>query len=79
MTEDQKAISLILDLLHASKGIPKPLTWIAEEIRLAGRRVETPAILDIMQDAKLIASAKDALGIRRYTLTPTGRQALDLL
>lgn len=79
MTEDQKAISLILDLLHASKGIPRTLPWIEAEIKLAGRRVETPAILETMQDSKLIASAKDALGIRRYTLTPTGRQALDLL
>ena len=79
MTEDQKAISLILDLLHASKGIPRTLPWIEAEIKLAGRRVETPAILETMEDSKLVASARDGLGIRRYTLTAAGKEALDLL
>lgn len=79
MTEDQKAISLILDLLSASKGIPRTLPWLEAEIRLAGRRVETPAILDTMLESKLITRERDALGIQRFTLTPTGRAALALL
>lgn len=79
MTEDQKTISLILELLAASKGIPRTLPWLEAEIRLAGRRCELPAILDTMLDAKLITSARDALGIRRFTLTVGGRAALDQL
>lgn len=77
MTEDQKAISLILDLLHASKGVPRAYPYLETEMKLAGRRCELPSILDQMADAKLIASHKDALGIRRYTITPAGRDALD--
>jgi DNA-binding PadR family transcriptional regulator len=79
MTEDQKAISLILELLQSSKGIPRTLAWIQTEVRLAGRQAEVPAILETMQDAKLITSERDALKIRRYTLTPAGRDALAAL
>ena len=79
MPEDQKAISTVLDLLHASRGVPRTLSWIEAELRLAGRRAETPAILDLMLDKKLVAATKDALGIRRYSLTTTGKEALDLL
>ncbi len=79
MTEDQKAISLVLELLHASKGIPQTYRWLETEVKLAGRRCELPAILEQMTDAKLIASEKDALRIRRYTITPAGREALDNL
>ncbi len=79
MTEDQKAISLVLELLNASKGIPRTLSWLDQEMRLAGRRAETPAILDVMTDKKLVAATKDALGLRRYSLTKTGKEALDLL
>ena len=79
MTEDQKAISTVLDMLNASKGVPRTLSWIEAELRLAGRRAETPAIIDVMTDKKLVAVAKDALGIRRYSLTATGKDALDLL
>jgi len=77
MTEDQKTISLILDLLNASKGVPRTLPWLETEVRLAGRRAELPAILETMADAKLISSARDALKVRRYSLTPEGKAALD--
>ena len=76
MTDDQKAISLVLDLLSASKGVPRTLLWLDTEVRHAGRRCELPAILEQMTDAKLITSAKDALKIRRYTITPNGSRAL---
>lgn len=77
MTEDQKSISLILDLLHASKGVPRTYQWIETEVKLAGRRCELPAILETMVEKKFLATEKDALGVRRYTLTPAGRDALD--
>lgn len=79
MTEDQKAISLVLELLHSSKGIPRTFAWLETEVKLAGRRCELATILEQMTDAKLIASERDALRIRRYTLTPAGREALDNL
>ena len=79
MTEDQKAISLILDLLKGSRGIPRTLTWIETEMRLAGRRCELPSIIETMADAKLITSERDALKIRRYTITDAGKAALDEL
>ena len=76
MTEDQKAISLILDLLVSSKTIPRTLPWIEQECFLAGRRCEASSIVEGMMDRKLIEPRKDALGIRRYTITPAGREAL---
>ena len=76
MTEDQKTISLILDLLQASKGVPRTLVWIISEVRLAGRAADVPAIMDLMLDAKLAARQKDGLGIYRYTITPAGKEAL---
>ncbi len=79
MTEDQKCISLLLELLVASRGIPRTLPWLETEVRLAGRRAELPAILETMEEKDLISSAKDALGIRRYYLTKNGRMAFDLL
>ena len=79
MTEDQKCISLILELLMASKGIPRTLPWLDTETRLAGRRAELPPLLETMEEKDLVASAKDALGIRRYSLTKTGRATYDLL
>ena len=79
MTEDQKCISLILELLVASKGIPRTLPWLETEIRLAGRRTDIPSLLETMEEKDLLTSAKDALGIRRYTLTKNGRAAFDLL
>lgn len=79
MTEDQKAFSLILDLLHASKGVPRTGAWIAAEVRYAGLRAEVPALLELLEDKKLIATARDALGVRRHTLTPAGKEALDAL
>ena len=79
MTEDQKAISLVLDLLKASKGVPQTYQWLETEMKLAGRRCELSSILDQMLESKLIASEKDALRIRRYTITAAGKEALDNL
>jgi len=76
MTEDQKAISLILDLLQSSKRIPRTRQWIEQECFLAGRRCDLPTLLETMEERKLIESRKDALDIRRYTITPAGREAL---
>lgn len=79
MTEDQKAVSLILDLLESSKKVPRTLQWIESEVRLSGRRCEVSTILEGMLDDKLVASAKDRLKIRRYTITDAGREALSEL
>ena len=79
MTEDQKAISLVLELLHSSRGIPRTYQWLENEVKFAGRRCELPTILAAMTDDHLIAADKDALRIIRYTLTPAGREALDNL
>jgi hypothetical protein len=77
MTEDQKAASLILELLHASRAVPRTLAWVETEVRLAGRRCEVATMLEILRDGKLVAREKDGLGIFRYTITPAGKEALD--
>ncbi len=77
MTEDQKAISLILDLLNATRQVPRTLDWIQTEVKLAGRKVEVPAILETMVDAGFLETARDAMKIRRYTITAAGRAALN--
>lgn len=76
MTEDQKAISLILDVLNASRQVPRTLEYIQTEVRLAGRRVEVPAILETMVDAGFVETERDSMKIRRYTITADGRAAL---
>lgn len=72
MTEDQKAISLILDLLNATRQVPRTLDWLQTEVKLAGRKVEVPAILELMVDAAFVSTDRDTLGVRRYTITPEG-------
>ena len=79
MTEDQKAASLILELLHASKTWPRTYAWLESEVKRSGYRFEVPTMLEILREGKLIAREKDALGIYRYTITPAGKEALDLL
>jgi predicted transcriptional regulator len=79
MTEDQKAISLILDLLKASKGVPRTLPWIESEMRYAGRRGDLPALMEMLVEGKLVATHRDGLKIRRYEITPAGKEALDAL
>jgi len=75
MTEDQKSISLILDLLNATR-VPRTLVWIESEMKLAGRRCETPTILETMTDNGMLESDKDGLGIRRWQITSKGRETL---
>lgn len=75
MTEDQKAISLILDLLNATR-VPRSLPWIQGEVRYAGQRVEVPTILERMTDSGLLLSDKDGLNVRRWAITDAGRSAL---
>jgi hypothetical protein len=77
MTEDQKAASLILEILHASKAVPRTFAWIESEVKRAGYRVEVATMLEILRDGKLVAREQDALKIYRYTITPAGKEALD--
>ena len=79
MTEDQKAMSLILELLTAARGIPVLLTRLAADVKYCGYRNEISGVLDLMEDRKLIARFPDPLGMRRYTLTPAGKDAFDAL
>lgn len=79
MTEDQKAASLILELLHASKAWPRTYAWLESEVKRAGYRFELASMLEILREGKLIAREKDALGIYRYLITPAGKDALELL
>jgi len=76
MTEDQKASSLVLELLHAGK-LPRALPWISTEVRMAGFRAEVASILDLLERAGLVMSEVDALGIRRWEITMDGKEALD--
>jgi hypothetical protein len=79
MTEDQKAASLILEILHASKAVPRTYAWIESEVKRAGYRFEVATMLEILREGKLVAREKDGLGIYRYTITPAGKEALELL
>lgn len=79
MTEDQKAASLILEILHASKAVPRTYAWIESEVKRAGYRFEVATMLEILREGKLVAREKDGLGIYRYTITPAGKEALDAL
>lgn len=79
MTEDQKAMSLILELLHAAKGVPVAATRLAQEAKYCGHRNEITGVLDLMEERALIERFPDSLGIRRYTLTAAGKEAFDAL
>ena len=75
MTEDQKAMSLILDLLNATR-VPRALQWIEDECRMAGRKCEVPTILETLADKGFVETGKDGLGVRRWSITQEGRKAL---
>jgi DNA-binding HxlR family transcriptional regulator len=79
MTEDQKAMSLILELLHAAKGVPVADTRLAQEVRYCGFRNEISGILRRMVREELIEEMEDGLGIVRYVLTKAGKEAFDAL
>jgi hypothetical protein len=78
MTSDQKALSMILELLHASREVPRALPWIETELRLSGYRAEVPALVDVLEEKGLAQRSRDDLGVRRWTITSKGRRALDL-
>lgn len=79
MTEDQKAASLILEILHATRAWPRTFAWLESEVKRSGYRFELATMLEILREGKLVAREKDALGIYRYTITPAGKEALELL
>jgi hypothetical protein len=79
MTEDQKAMSLILELLHAAKGLPVPATRLANDVKYCGFRNEISGVLDLMEERKLIERWPDPLGVRRYVMTAAGKEAFDAL
>lgn len=77
MTEDQKAMSLILELLHAAKGVPVAMSRLSADVKYCGYRNEISGVVDLMEDRGLVARFPDSLGIRRYVLTEDGKEALD--
>jgi len=79
MTEDQKAMSFILELLHAAKGVPVPAVRLAADVKHCGYRNEISGVLDLMEDRGLIDRFPDPLGARRYVLTSAGKEAFDAL
>ncbi|MEO5915574.1 MAG: hypothetical protein ABIS50_15175 [Luteolibacter sp.] len=79
MTEDQKAISLILDLLNVTRQVPRTRDWIETEVKLAGRKCDVATLLEAMADEELVEVTKDGLKIKRYTITLKGREVLDSL
>lgn len=79
MTEDQKAMSLILELLHAAKGLPVAKTRLESDVKYCGYRNEISGVLDLMEERQLIARFPDGLGVRRYTMTEKGKEAFDEL
>lgn len=76
MTEDQKAISVVLELLVASRQVPRTRQWIGDELRMAGRRTDVPTLLDLMERRGLVEATDDSLGVRRYRISPAGVAAL---
>lgn len=79
MTEDQKAMSLILELLHAAKGVPVAMSRLVSEVKYCGFRNEISGVLDLMEDRELIAKVPDGLGVRRYVMTDAGKEVFDAL
>lgn len=77
MTEDQKAMSLILELLHAAKGVPVAMSRLSADVKYCGYRNEIAGVLDLMEERQLIAKFPDGLGVRRYVMTDAGKEAFD--
>lgn len=77
MTEDQKAMSLILELLAAAKGVPVAYKRLEQDVKYCGYRMELHGILDELATRKLVKGKRDGLGVVRYTITPAGKEALD--
>lgn len=73
MTEDQKNMSAVLDILAASKEVPRPWGYIHDELRLMSRQCDdVPALLEAMEAAGLVAARKDAIHGKRWTITKEG-------
>jgi predicted transcriptional regulator len=79
MTEDQKANCCILEILQASKGVPRETHYIAQQMRLAGRPAEVPTLLEMLLELELVTGEKNELGVRRWSITAKGREVLDML
>lgn len=73
MTEDQKNMSAVLDILAASKEIPRPWSYISDELRLLSRRCDdVPALLEAMETAGLVVAKKDPIYGKRWSITKEG-------
>ena len=79
MTNDQKDLGYLLEILHATRKVPRTLEWIDSELRVIRGKVDTRALLDQLEDKGMVAVERDGLGIRRYTITAKGVDAWDAL
>lgn len=72
-------MSLILELLHAAKGVPVAVSRLRADVKYCGYRNEITGVLDLMEERELIERFPDGMGIRRYVMTAAGKEAFDAL
>lgn len=80
MHDTQSLRSVMLDLVAAGGAapIPQPVEyWRRNLMCVVGRvsKTETEEVLFALEEAGLVASALDPLGLRRFSVTPTGLAA----
>jgi hypothetical protein len=79
MTEDQRAMSFLLELLHSARGLPVTGERLAADLRACGYRNDISGILRRMKKDGLLEEQEDGIGILRYRLTKAGKEAFDSL
>lgn len=80
MNQCQKYQSLLLDILHASQGVPRAETWLITECRLAGYvNASIRDSLDTLETHNLVSSKLDPLGVRRWEITQKGILTIEQL
>ena len=80
MHDTQSLRSVMLDLVAAggASPIPQPVEyWRRNLMCVVGRvsKAETEEVLFALEEAGLVTSALDPLGVRRFAVTPTGLAA----
>lgn len=80
MHDTQALRSVALDLLAAAGAtpIPQPVEyWRRNMLAVVGRitKAEVEEVLFALEDAGLVSSALDPLGVRRFAITTTGLAA----
>jgi len=77
MTSDQKDKSVILDILFASRPVPRTVQYLRDELTLAGRRDrDVHTLLRDLERSEYASKTEDGLGVERWLITPKGLEAL---